>query len=84
MFSALIRAAERLRGLRFTEFELRQIAALSEELDAEYEAILTPSGRSSHPALFEQICALTRRFEAYTRYRRDVITLMVCGDDGTR
>jgi hypothetical protein len=27
MFGALIRAAERWRGLRFTEFELRQIAA---------------------------------------------------------
>jgi len=49
MFGALIRAAERWRGLRFTEFELRQIAAVRKELDAEYEAKLTPSGRSSHP-----------------------------------
>jgi hypothetical protein len=28
MFGTLIRAAERWRGLRFTEFELRQIAAV--------------------------------------------------------
>ncbi len=49
MFGALIRAAERWRGLRFTEFELRQVAAVRKELDAEYEAKLTPSGRSSHP-----------------------------------
>ena len=28
MFGALIHAAERWRGLRFTEFELRQIAAM--------------------------------------------------------
>jgi hypothetical protein len=49
MFGALIRAAERWRGLRFTEFELRQIAAVRKELDAEYEAKLTPLGRSSHP-----------------------------------
>jgi putative transposase len=49
MFGALIRAAERWRGLRFTEFELRQIAAVRKELGAEYEAKLTPSGRSSHP-----------------------------------
>jgi putative transposase len=49
MFGGLIRAAERWRGLRFTEFELRQIAAVRKELDAEYEAKLTPSGRSSHP-----------------------------------
>jgi putative transposase len=33
MFGALIRAAERWRGLRFTEFELRQIAAVRNELD---------------------------------------------------
>ena len=49
MFGALIRAAERWRGLRFTEFELRQIAAVRTDLDAEYESKLTPSGRSSHP-----------------------------------
>ena len=33
-----MRAAERWRGLRFTEFELRQIAAVRKDLDAEYEA----------------------------------------------
>jgi len=49
MFGALIRAAECWRGLRFTEFELRQIATLRKELDAGYQAKLTPSGRSSHP-----------------------------------
>jgi len=35
MFGALIRAADRWRGLRFTEFELRQIAAVRKELDQE-------------------------------------------------
>ena len=49
MSGALIRAAERWRGLRFTEFELRQIAAVRKDLDAEYDAKLTPPGRSSHP-----------------------------------
>ena len=38
MFGALIRAADRWRGLHFTEFELRQIAASEKELDQEYEA----------------------------------------------
>ena len=33
MFGALVRAAERWRGLRFTEFELRQIAAVRKDLD---------------------------------------------------
>ena len=45
MFGALVRAAERWRGLRFTEFELRQIAAVQKDLDAEYEA--TRSDRAS-------------------------------------
>jgi putative transposase len=47
MFGALIRAAERWRGLRFTEFELRQIAAVRKELDDEYS--VTPLARSSQP-----------------------------------
>jgi putative transposase len=33
MFGALIRAAERWRGLAFTEFEVRQIAAIRDDLD---------------------------------------------------
>ena len=49
MFGALIRAAERWRGLRFTEFELRQIAAVRKELDQEYEASISPLARSSQP-----------------------------------
>jgi len=49
MFGALIRAAERWRGLRFTEFELRQLAALRTELDQEYHASITPPARSSQP-----------------------------------
>ena len=47
MFGALVRAAERWRGLRFTEFELRQIAVIRQELDAEYEATITRSDRAS-------------------------------------
>ena len=49
MFGALIRAADRWHGLRFTEFELRQIAAVRKELDAEYEASITPPARSPQP-----------------------------------
>ena len=47
MFAALVRAAERWRGLRFNEFELRQIAAVRKDLDAEYEATITRSDRPS-------------------------------------
>ncbi len=49
MFGALIRAAERWRGLQFTEFELRQIAAVRKEPDQEYEASITPLAGSSEP-----------------------------------
>jgi putative transposase len=49
MFGALVRAAERWRGLRFSEFELRQLAAVRKDLDAEYEATITRSRRSSQP-----------------------------------
>ena len=33
MYAALIRAAERWRGLRMTEFERRQLIAIRNELD---------------------------------------------------
>jgi putative transposase len=49
MFGALVRAAERWRGLRFSAFELRQIAAVRKDLDTEYDTTITRSGRSSQP-----------------------------------
>ena len=49
MFGALIRAAERWRGLRLTEFELRQLAMLRKELDEEYQASIMSPARSSQP-----------------------------------
>ncbi len=36
MFGAMIRAAERWREIRITDFERRQIAAIREELNQEY------------------------------------------------
>jgi putative transposase len=47
MFGTLVRAAERWRGLRFTEFELRQIAAVRKDLDQEYEASIAPLAGSA-------------------------------------
>jgi hypothetical protein len=58
MFAALIRAAERWRGLRFSEFELRQIAVVRKELDAEYEATIIRSDRPSHSRLSSKITPL--------------------------
>ena len=37
MFGAMIRAAERWRAIRITDFERRQMNALKRELDQEYE-----------------------------------------------
>jgi transposase-like protein len=38
MYGAMIRAAERWRAIRITDFERRQMAAVRQELDQEYEA----------------------------------------------
>ena len=38
MFGAMIRAAERWRAIRVTDFERRQMDAVRQELDQEYEA----------------------------------------------
>jgi putative transposase len=40
MFGAMTRAAERWRSIRITEFERRQMAALRNELDHDYEAAI--------------------------------------------
>ena len=50
MFGALIRAAERWRGLRFSEFETRQLTAVRTELDEEYTTSISPQPRASQPS----------------------------------
>jgi putative transposase len=40
MFGALIRAAERRRSVKVTEFERRQMASVQKELDQEYAAMV--------------------------------------------
>jgi transposase-like protein len=47
MFGAMIRAAERWRAIKLTDFERRQLAALRKELDQEYEA---RSGLAKQPS----------------------------------
>ena len=43
MYAALIRAAERWRGLRMTEFERRQLKAIREEIDRNFAARTAPA-----------------------------------------
>ena len=45
MFGALCASAERRRGLRFTELELRQIAAVRKDISGEYEAAIIRPAR---------------------------------------
>jgi hypothetical protein len=52
LFGALIRAADRWRGLLFTEFELRQIDAVRNDPDTEYEASIIRSDKRSQPRFF--------------------------------
>ncbi len=47
MYAALIRAAERWRGIRTTEFERRQIRAIRDELDRDHAQRTAPAVRSN-------------------------------------
>jgi transposase-like protein len=42
MYAALIRAGERWRGIRFSDFERRQLKAIRDELDREFTARTAP------------------------------------------
>ena len=42
MYAALIRAAERWRGIRITEFESRQLKAIRDELNADFAVRTAP------------------------------------------
>ncbi len=50
MFGALICAAECWKSIKFTEFERRQMAAVKNELDQEYEAPISLNRKSSKAA----------------------------------
>jgi putative transposase len=50
MYGALIRAAERWRGLRVTEFELRQLKVIREEFDQVFAERIAPAVQSETPA----------------------------------
>jgi putative transposase len=43
MYAALIRAAERWRGIRISEFEQRQLRAIREEIDKDFALLNAPA-----------------------------------------
>ena len=60
MFGALIRAAERWRSVKVTEFERRQMAAVRKELDQEYEAMVDLNAKPSKDAAQVRISSSNR------------------------
>ena len=50
MFGAMTRAAERWRAIKFTDFERRQIAAIRQDLDQEYQAQMENFAHPSAPS----------------------------------
>jgi putative transposase len=60
MFGALIRAAERWRSVKVTEFERRQMAAVRKELDQEYEAVVGFGRQSTKDAADVKISSTTQ------------------------
>ena len=60
MFGALIRAAERWRSVKVTEFERRQMAAVKNELDQEYEAMVGLGRQSAKGAPAAKLSSTSR------------------------
>src|SRR6266496_4506598 len=60
MYAALIRAAERWRGLRMTEFERRQLIALREELDRAHAERTAPVASKNLTASPSRLSSNTR------------------------
>ena len=60
MFGAMIRAAERWRAIRVSELERRQMRAVREDLDREYEAANGLGPKASAPARQAKISSTSR------------------------
>jgi hypothetical protein len=58
--TALIRAAERWRSVKVTEFERRQMAAVRNELDQEYEAMVGLARQSPKDAPAVKLSSTSR------------------------
>ncbi len=60
MFAAMARAAERWRAIKITDLERRQMAALRQELDQEYEAETGLAKLTSKGASHDQFASRSR------------------------
>jgi transposase-like protein len=50
MYAALLRASQSWRGIKITEFELRQLALLRNELNEQFAAVHAPAAQPINPA----------------------------------
>jgi hypothetical protein len=50
MYAALLRASQLWRGVKITEFELRQLALLRNELNEQFAAAHAPAAQPINPA----------------------------------
>jgi hypothetical protein len=64
MFGAMIRAAEHWRAIKITDFRRRQMAAVKQELDPEYEAAIAHSRQ--HPRSTRRVQPSRNRSECKT------------------
>ena len=60
MYAALIRAAERWRGLKMTEFEQRQLKAIRDELDGAHAERTAPVVRTNLTAPQSNVSSKSR------------------------
>ena len=60
MFGALVRAAERWRSVKITEFERRQTAAVRKELNQEYEVAVGLDAKPSKEDIRVRISSNSR------------------------
>jgi putative transposase len=60
MFGALIRAPERWCAVKVTEFERRQMAAVRDELEHEYEAMVDVNAQPSRDVAQAKISSTVR------------------------
>jgi putative transposase len=60
MFGAMIRAAERWRSIKFTDFEHPQMVAIREELDQEYKTQTGLAKQTSKDATADNLSSRNR------------------------
>jgi len=88
MYAALIRAAERWRGIRITEFEQRQLRAIRGQLDAQFTTRNAPVTSAAADSFIQRPPDLTNTRRAastllHCSFYTPVLALYPTGSDGS-